>query len=153
MLKLKLSDLGPPDENLTRDAGHTPMAILAVEIQASHQSPIVSSAEEEESPLAPVQTLQPAESSESYFPVVEDDPALKAPFSLLNEADKDDGFLSGLNERLLDEAWKALQWPSASQGDNDGNVSVPDKGEEPELKLKDATNFGTAFGAADCGNV
>jgi hypothetical protein len=152
MLKLKLSDLGPPDENLTRDAGHTPMAILATEIQASHQSPITSSAEEE-NPLAPVPTLQPAESSESYFPVVEDDPALKAPFSLPHEAEKDDGFLSGLDERLLDEARKALDWPSASQGDNDGNASVPDQGEEPELKLKDAMNFGTAFGATDCGNV
>jgi hypothetical protein len=152
MLKLKLSDLGPPDENLTRDAGHTPMAILAVEIQASRQSPIMSAAEEE-SPLAPVSALQPVESSESYFPVVEDDPALKAPFFLPNQADKDDGFLSGLNERLLDEAWKALQWPSASQGDSDGNVSVPDQGEEPELKLKDAMNFGTAFGTADCGNA
>jgi hypothetical protein len=152
MLKLKLSDLGPPDENLTRDAGHTPMAILATETQASHQSPITSSAEEE-NPLAPVSTLQPAESSESYFPVVEDDPALKAPFSLPHEAEKDDGFLSGLDERLLDEARKALDWRSASQGDNDGNASVPDQGEEPELKLKDAMNFGTAFGTTDCGNV
>lgn len=152
-LKLKLSDLGAPDENLTRDAGHTPMAILGTEAEASYQSPTDDMAEEE-NPLTPTTTkqpLQPVESSDSYFPLdLPDDPALKGPLSLQNDAEADKSFLSELDQKLLDEAKKAVSGPSDEQDDSDDDDQhEPD----PELKLKDSTNFGTAFGVPECGKV
>lgn len=143
-LKLKLSDLGAPDENLTRDAGHTPMAILGTE---SYQSPTDDMAGEE-NPLTPTTTrqqLQPVESSDSYFPLdLPDDPALKGPLSLQNDAEADKSFLSELDQKLLDEARKAVSGPSDEHddSDDDDDQNEPDS----ELKLKDSTNFGTAFG-------
>ncbi|KAL1967641.1 hypothetical protein VTN77DRAFT_2898 [Rasamsonia byssochlamydoides] len=152
-MKLKLSDLGPPDENLTRDAGHTPMAILGTETEASYQSPTEDIAEEEK-PLAPATTKQqPVENSDSYFPVdLEDDPALKGPLSLQNDAKADSSFLSELDQKLLDEAKKAAG-PAAAKADGHDDDDDDDDEPDPELKLKNSTNFGTAFGVSQCGNV
>ncbi|EED18103.1 conserved hypothetical protein [Talaromyces stipitatus ATCC 10500] len=156
-LKLSLSDLGPLDVRLTRDAGHTPMAILGTETEASYQSPNEvtlhqTEMEEEEAPLAPVVTKQPVESGDSYFPViVDEDPALKGPLTLENDENADSAFLLQLDQKLLDEAKKAIGGSFAldeekvdSEDDTAGgnNDDEPD----PELKLKPSTNFGTAFG-------
>lgn len=151
-LKLKLSDLGQPQENLTRDAGHTPMAILGTETEASvAQSPSETELEEaevlerEEAPLAPVVTKQPVESGDSYFPVVDDDPALTGPLTLENNEAADSSFLSQLDRRLLDEARKAIlggELSTIKVEEDSATEGEPD----PELKLKASTNFGTAFG-------
>lgn len=153
-LKLKLSDLGPPDENLVRNAGHTPMAILGTETEASNLSPNEltlreAEMEEEEVPLAPVVTKQPVENGDSYFPVmdVDEDPALKGPLTLENNEGADSAFLLQLDQKLLDEAKKAIGGSFATEEEVDSEDDTAGGDEpDPELKLKPSTNFGTAFG-------
>jgi hypothetical protein len=154
-LKLKLSDLGPPDENLVRNAGHTPMAILGTETEASNLSPNEvtlgeAEMEAEEAPLAPVVTKQPVENGDSYFPVmdVDDDPALKGPLTLENNEGADSAFLLQLDQKLLDEAKKAIggSFAAEEEVDSEDDTAGGDNEPDPELKLKPSTNFGTAFG-------
>ncbi|OJJ48287.1 hypothetical protein ASPZODRAFT_62407 [Penicilliopsis zonata CBS 506.65] len=174
--KLRLSDLGPPQENLVRDAGHTPMAIIdEAEIEAmSLSQPATQSsssccpldeAEDEEHPIAPVttQVRQPREQADSYFPDVleaenedeeeeqQQDPALTGPLSLLNDEKHDRSFLQELDHRLLDQARRILATSSDSPERDGGDADdASDQGEpEPELKFKNATNFGTAFGLSN----
>lgn len=143
-LRLELSSLGPPAENLTRNAGHTPMAILGTETEISTRTP--SEMGDDEVTLAPVVTKQPIENSESYFPPPDDDPALTGPLSLRNEAESDNSFFSVLDKKLLDEAKKAVSGPSdADDADESKGGEEPD----PELKLKASTNFGTVFGQVE----
>lgn len=143
ILKLKLEELGPPDKNLTRDAGHTPMAAV---VDATPSD--ANEADEEE-------VGHPTEKSDSYFPDLPEDPALKGPLSLLNEKEHDRGFLKELNQKLLDETRQAPFSPSSDNpSGQEKDVETPTQGEqEPELKFKDTTNFGTAFGESNCGNV
>ena len=98
---------------------------------------------------------QPTEESDSYFPDLPEDPALKGPLSLLNEEEHDRGFLKELNQKLLDETRQAPLNPSSDNpSGQEKDVETPTQGEqEPELKFKDTTNFGTAFGESNCGNV
>jgi len=162
-LKLKLSDLGPPNENLVRDAGHTPMAIIEADgSQRTTQetSPMEMPPREEEAPLAPVATKmqQPPENSESYFPDVPEDPALKGPLGLTNHKEHDNSFLNELDQKLLDQAKRILSTSSGSSDPNEiaPDTDVPSQGEqepEPEIKFKNTTNFGTAFGLSNCGEV
>lgn len=144
ILKLKLEELGPPDRNLTRDAGHTPMAAVI------DSTPDEGDANEEE-----VGQPQPTENSDSYFPDLPEDPALKGPLSLLNEEEHDRGFLNELNQKLLDETRQAPFSPSSENpSGQEKDIETPVQGEQgPELKFKDTTNFGTAFGESNCGNV
>lgn len=166
-LKLKLSDLGPPNENLVRDAGHTPMAIIEADgSQRTTQetSPMELPPREEEAPLAPMATKvqQPVENSESYFPEVPDDPALQGPLGLTNDEEHDNSFLNELDQKLLDQAKRILSTSSGSSDPNEKATGpeLPSEGEqepeqesEPELKFKNTTNFGTAFGLSSCGEI
>lgn len=154
-LKLKLSDLGPPDENLIRNAGHTPMAIIGTETEASNLSPKEATLcevemEEEEAPLAPVVTKQPVENGDSYFPImdVDEDPALKGPLTLENNEGADSAFLLQLDQKLLHEAKKAIggSFAMEEEVDSEDDTAGGDNEPDPELKLKPSTNFGTAFG-------
>lgn len=158
-LKLNLSDLAKPQENLTRDAGHTPMAILGTDTAVSRQSPINDKAfdeadteeenddYEQEGPLAPVVTKQPVENADSYFPAVDEDPALTGPLTLENNEKSDTSFLSQLDQKLLEEAKKAvLGGASSTEGAEDAAAEGAENEPEPELKLKASSNFGTAFG-------
>ncbi|KAL1999534.1 hypothetical protein VTN02DRAFT_4371 [Thermoascus thermophilus] len=151
--EIKLSDLGPPDENLTRDAGHTPMVIVDTETDLSQPSPgeVTSCAV---NPPEPMSTLQhPTEQSDLDFPGLDEDPALTGPLSLQNEEEKDNDFLRELDQKLLEEARKILSNssdPSAQyldDDDDDDDERSGDGEQEPELKLKHTNNFGTAFGA------
>lgn len=162
VLKLKLSELGPPDKNLTMDAGHTPMAAVVdadadrdVDQSSSQKEGQSNGAGDEQRPLTPPDAKelpQPTENSESYFPDLPEDPSLKGPLSLLNDEKHDTGFLKELNEKLLNET---RQDPSLSSNtkNQDKDVDEPPShdGSEPELKFKNATNFGTAFGESSCG--
>ncbi|KAJ5322731.1 hypothetical protein N7452_011020 [Penicillium brevicompactum] len=160
-LKLKLSELGPPNERLLRDAGHTPMAIIdADESQRSTKegSPLEVPSQSEEAPLAPVATnVQPSENRESYFPELPDlpdDPALKGPLGLINDEEHDNDFLSALDQKLLDQAKNILgsSVESADPNETDPETELPNSGHnEPELKFKKSTNFGTAFGISNLG--
>ncbi|GKZ17331.1 hypothetical protein AbraIFM66951_007530 [Aspergillus brasiliensis] len=149
-LKLKLSELGPPEFNLTRNAGHTPMAKIDRDIDTEQPSP--QEAANEEEPLASGAHRQPAENSDSYFADLADDPALKGPLSLLNEEEHDSEFLKELDQKLLDQVKQALGYPRSTD-QKQAEIEPPSQGEEPELRFKNTTNFGTAFGNSDCGKV
>lgn len=160
-LKLRLSELGPPNENLVRDAGHTPMAIIEVDVSQRttvNASPVgIPPCEEvqEEGPLAPMVTRmhQPSENAESYFPDVPDDPSLKGPLGLINDEEHDSSFLNELDSRLLDQARRILSTSTPSEPE-EPDADDPGQGEqEPEIKFKKSTNFGTAFGLSDCGKM
>ncbi|KAJ5775397.1 uncharacterized protein N7511_000408 [Penicillium nucicola] len=158
-LKLKLSELGRPNENLLRDAGHTPMAII--ELDESRQStkegsPLEVPLENEENPLAPVATnvQQPAENKVSYFPDVPDDPALKGPLGLINEEEHDSNFLSELDQKLLDQAKNIIGSSVESADPNESDTEQTEQnGSEPTIKFKKSTNFGTAFGISNAGPI
>jgi hypothetical protein len=158
-LKLKLSELGRPNENLLRDAGHTPMAII--EVDESRQStkegsPLEVPLENEEDPLAPAATnvQQPAENKFSYFPDVPDDPALKGPLGLTNEEEHDSSFLNELDQKLLNQVKNILGSSVESADPNETDPGLPKQNEnEPEIKFKKSTNFGTAFGISNVGQI
>ncbi|KAJ5199060.1 hypothetical protein N7491_000377 [Penicillium cf. griseofulvum] len=160
-LKLKLSELGPPNENLLRHAGHTPMAIIeADDSRRSSQegSPIEVASQLEEGPLSPVTTKihQPSENKISYFPDVPDDPALTGPLGLINDEEHDSNFLNELDQKLLHQAKNILgsSVESADPNQSDSESEFPHEGEkEPEMKFKKSTNFGTAFGISNPGQV
>ncbi|KAJ5145982.1 uncharacterized protein N7515_000546 [Penicillium bovifimosum] len=161
-LKLKLSELGPPNERLLRDAGHTPMAII--EGDDSRRSTKDGSPMEEplslteDAPFAPVATnaQQPAENNISYFPDVPEDPALKGPLGLINDEEHDSNFLQELDQKLLDQAKNVLggSGESADPNASDSESEFPDQGEtEPEFKFKKSSNFGSAFGESNIGQI
>lgn len=133
-LRLKLSDLGSPDENLKRDAGHTPMVILDMETEINQGSPSEAMSYAE-NPLEPVSTSarrMPAEQSDSYFGDLDDDPALTGPLSLLNDEEKDREFLKELDQKLLDEARKALSnSPGPSQNSWEDDEPTGDANRSP----------------------
>ncbi|KAL2839922.1 hypothetical protein BJY01DRAFT_23661 [Aspergillus pseudoustus] len=155
-VKLKLSDLGAPETNLLRDAGHTPMVIIDRDVDTAQGSPGEGPALGER-PLTPPVTrvLQPTERSDSYFSGVTDlpdDPALKGPLSLLNEKDHDDDFLSEVDQKLLSQARQILGDGPKKDDDNDDDndeAEIKPSGQgdaEPEIRFRTTTNFGTAFG-------
>ncbi|KAK2751573.1 hypothetical protein FQN55_000294 [Onygenales sp. PD_40] len=147
---LELSKLGPPEENLVRDAGHTPKAVITQDPDMDDAS-TVSGSMMGESPLAPQHTQQHIESSESYSPEVDDDPALQGPLGLKNDETQDHEFLEALDKRLLNEARKIVQASPGSDfgSDEEENLSdraLPEQEPEPGIKFKRSTNFGSAFG-------
>ncbi|KAL3463990.1 hypothetical protein BJX64DRAFT_109093 [Aspergillus heterothallicus] len=156
-VKLKLSDLGAPERNLVRDAGHTPMVVIDRDVDTAQGSPGEGPALGER-PLTPPVTRvqQPTERADSYFSGVIDlpeDPALKGPLSLVNEKDHDDDFLSEVDQKLLSQARQILGGAPKRAGDNDNDdyeeteIKPSGQGEaEPEIRFKSTTNFGTAFG-------
>ena len=144
-LRLKIADLGAPQENLTRDAGHTPMAIIEGEPEVGRLTEGKVEAPEEP---------RPREESESYFPDEEGDPdpALKGPLFLLNDEVHDQGFLKELDQKLLHQANQILSKPTESK-DEEGSEGPNQSQPEPELKFKNTTNFGTAFGESNLGGA
>lgn len=131
------------------------MVILGTETDASNISPSEvtlgeAEMEEEEAPLAPVVTKQPMENGDSYFPVidVDEDPALTGPLTLQNNEGADKSFLLQLDQKLLDEAKKAIgsSFITEDQADSEDHITGDDNEPDPELKLKPSTNFGVAFG-------
>ncbi|KAL3486736.1 hypothetical protein BJX62DRAFT_16681 [Aspergillus germanicus] len=156
-VKLKLSDLGAPERNLVRDAGHTPMVVIDRDVDTAQGSPGEGPALVE-GPLTPPVTRvrQPTERSDSYFSGVIDlpeDPALKGPLSLVNEKDHDNDFLSEVDQKLLSQARQILGDGPKREDVNDDDVvdetaeKPSGQGEaEPEIRFKSTTNFGTAFG-------
>ena len=160
-LKLKLSELGPPNENLVRDAGHTPMAVIEADgsqRSTKEASPLPEPQGEDEAPLAPFSTGvdQPTEQAQSYFPDLPDDPALQGPLGLTNKEEHDDSFLSELDQKLLDQA-KKIQLDSRESVDtSESDTDLPsqeEQEEEPGIKFKNSTNFGTAFGLSSLGRI
>ncbi|KAI9040657.1 uncharacterized protein KD926_007873 [Aspergillus affinis] len=145
--KLRLSELGPPERNLVRDAGHTPMAVIDRDMDTELPSPTEGTIKEENEPLTPRALRQPAENSDSYFANLPDDPALKGPLSLVNDEEHDNDFLKELDQKLLGEARHVLGLSGPTEESKESETDASNSGEqEPELKLRSTTNFGTAFG-------
>ncbi|KKY19184.1 hypothetical protein UCRPC4_g04558 [Phaeomoniella chlamydospora] len=128
-------------------------------------------------------TRPPNERADSYFPDVsppksevvdpvgaEEPPAtvgvddgeveLKGPLMLESQPKdgEDNEFLKELDARLLMEAKKIVgpSKPEPEEGGQD-SVSVSQAGgvddDEPKLVLRKSSNFGSAFGASDCGKI
>lgn len=137
------------------------MAIIEADVsQRSTKEPPSPIEEEppcdEEAPLAPVATTvqQPVENGVSYFPDLPEDPALKGPLGLINDEEHDNSFLSELDQKLLDQARRILS-PASDSGkidEDESDAELPTKEQEPEIKFKKSTNFGTAFGISSYGN-
>ncbi|KAL5337178.1 hypothetical protein BJX70DRAFT_252742 [Aspergillus crustosus] len=148
-VKLKLSDIGPADKRLVRDAGHTPMVVIDRDVDTAQGSPGEAPSISEQ-PLTPPVThvRQPTERSDSYFSGVTnlpDDPALKGPLSLVNEEDHDNNFLQEVDQKLLDQVRQVLGHKEKPIEDEPEHPAG--QGEEvTEIKFKNSTNFGTAFG-------
>ncbi|KAL9128540.1 MAG: hypothetical protein Q9217_002805 [Psora testacea] len=168
----------PNKDPYTMDAGHTPLAIHKYSTLVSSVSgpsskagtPTGPSPEQERPPLEPPTTVfkVPSERQDSYFPAVQPaesmegdaDPELKGPLGLTNEPSGDDKFLSELDTKLLQaaqtETYGSLPASkdgasdqSEEQAKDDANFEEPEH--EPKLKIKRSMNFGTQFGASNCG--
>ena len=178
-LRVKMDRLlSPSDEKLKLHAGYTPIAIGTV----GSTGPSNSQSTEiptpiQENPLAPVPTaccppLHPIERSDSYFSTAIDDdlvvkrdtggeekenedPELSGPLALSSNNDhgQSDAFLDTLDAKLIMEAKKYVKSPGASQSDKDDQSISTQDDEGPRLRMKDSTNFGSAFGSNRCGNI
>ncbi|KAL9112892.1 MAG: hypothetical protein Q9227_002969 [Pyrenula ochraceoflavens] len=160
--KDKLS-LSPYPDNLTKHAGHTPLAVDSFSESSSNSdgkgdkhSPRSTDTEK---PYCPEPTARPpTERSNSYFPdaipidkdKVDDDPELKGPLTMgqADDATQDDIFLSELDKKLAAEVEKA-ESPVVQTSSLEGGAAADDEG--PKLRIKRSTNFGSAWGSAACG--
>lgn len=167
--------LDPLDAKLKKNAGHTPLAYDGQLSSTVSTSALATPRDEE--PKAPAPTtrppLRPSENSDSYFstdnihapaPEVileeeeeepepqfepEDDTSLKGPL-MLDASGKSESshiFLEQLDHKLEDEVRKSLtsspnHSPARSQQSN-----KTDDDNFPRLRMKQNTNFGSAYGA------
>ncbi|KGO69031.1 hypothetical protein PITC_078560 [Penicillium italicum] len=145
-------------DGITLKSTALPPAVVARVITPPSPSPMEGTPlEVEEAPLASVANVhQPAENDISYFPDLPDDPALTGPLGLINDEEHDFNFLSELDQKLLVQAKNILgsSVESADPNETDSDSEFPRQGdEEPEIKFKKSTNFGTAFGISKSGHV
>ncbi|EEH46041.1 uncharacterized protein PADG_02191 [Paracoccidioides brasiliensis Pb18] len=151
-LRISLSELGPPEENLVRDAGHTPKPIVELGADISNVS-TEDNTLTVESPIAPQQTLEAEATADSYIPDVDDDRALEGPLGLKNDEKQDLEFLKSLDQKLLNEARKITQHGPGSDSSEQDCIGPSQESEhaetepEPGIKFKHSTNFGSAFGS------
>ncbi|KAL8912139.1 MAG: hypothetical protein Q9172_007551 [Xanthocarpia lactea] len=148
--------------NLTKHAGHTPMARTDLGLDGagsaigSDLSTPTAQVEQDAAPLEPPATSRPpSEHSDSYFPSgpADDDPELQQPLILKNEDSGDDEFMSQLQSKLH-EASETSTPPAAvsAPGNSDEQyVTAEEMGfeqpeGEPPLRFKRALNFGSQLG-------
>ena len=175
---LPSNTLEAPEDVLTKDAGHTPLARRSYfnnDGPGSADAETPTQPEIERPPLEPHTTAVklPSERSDSYFPPVPDepeqigneDPELKGPLGLTNDASADSKFLSALDSKLEQAAKSspdnlgspAVAGASSKNTTSDqqgGDDDVPDfeqPDHEPRLRIKRSINFGSAFGSKSCG--
>ncbi|KAL8828441.1 MAG: hypothetical protein Q9191_002580 [Dirinaria sp. TL-2023a] len=158
------SQLGPPTDWNTKDAGHTPLARgsryrtdgSTSAMDSSPTTPTVPETERFPSEPRPSAVRPPNERSDSYFSGVTDlqdeDPALSEPLNLSNSSsEKTQEFLKTLDSRLQ-EAAKASndELTSSSDPNTAKNASSKETSEssepEPKLRIKRSMNFGAEFG-------
>ncbi|KAI4287232.1 MAG: hypothetical protein L6R35_003508 [Caloplaca aegaea] len=162
-------------DNLTKDAGHTPLARYvpgldgtASALDSDLPTPM---SEQERPPLEPRASLAkvPSERADSYFPLPDNemdhgkgvqeldsssscelDPELRGPLGLRNERSNDDRFLNELDSKLAHAATSPNP-PTAAQvtaGDapcQEGEA-VDEPEPEPKLRIKRSMNFGSQLG-------
>lgn len=167
IIEMPPSGLGVPEDQYTRDAGHTPLARRTyfntdgTSSTRSSDSTTPIQPELERPPLEPQPTRVriPSERSDSYFPATEDadsnaDPALIGPLGLTNDKSEDSSFLNELDSRLKaamseSPAVAGASESDASKDDDEKDFVQPEA--EPKLRIKRSMNFGSAFGASQCG--
>ena len=174
-IPLPSNALEAPEDILIKDAGHTPLARRSYfnndgpSSTGSTDADTPTQPEMERPPLEPHTTAVrlPSERSDSYFPPVPDepepigneDPELKGPLGLTNDASKDSKFLSALDSKLEQAANSsdhldspavagASNTTSEERGDDVPGFEQPDH--EPRLRIKRSMNFGSAFGSKSC---
>ncbi|KAL8733258.1 MAG: hypothetical protein Q9166_002275 [cf. Caloplaca sp. 2 TL-2023] len=145
--------------NLTKDAGHTPLPRTNLALDGSAiESDLVTPTQQPEhnrprlEPL-PSTTRPPTERSDSYFPPgADDDPVLKEPLSLKNEGPDSQRFLAEVDSKLHLAA-KTLTPPTAVSVSESsvGRYAQEDFGfdqpeDEPKLRIKRSMNFGSQLG-------
>ena len=174
-IPLPSNALEAPEDILIKDAGHTPLARRSYfnndgpSSTGSTDADTPTQPEMERPPLEPHTTAVrlPSERSDSYFPPVPDepepigneDPELKGPLGLTNDASKDSKFLSALDSKLEQAANSSdnLESPAVAGASNttsdQGGDDVPgfeQPDHEPRLRIKRSMNFGSAFGSKSC---
>ncbi|MCJ1403504.1 hypothetical protein MMC11_006727 [Xylographa trunciseda] len=171
-LELSASNILEVDKLYTKDAGHTPLARGAsVYSNGTSDQPTPRLTDAEEGRFEPRPSIAvsrpPNERSDSYFPPppetideAGEDPELKGPLTLQNDKSEDTSFLGELDHKLLQVARSTTFSPSESsesegpdkenksQGD-DKSFDQPES--EPKLRIKRSMNFGSQFGAKNCG--
>jgi hypothetical protein len=172
--------LSPLGEKVKLHAGHTPMAFeLASSTEPTSTQATEITTPVLEKPPAPVPTgrrppPRPMEKSDSYFSSISEedqgmkrndneekeneDPELKGPLTLSsnNEDGQSNAFLNTLDAKLMMEAKRYVKSSESTQCDDDnpqGTQSCPLDEEGPRLRMKNSTNFGSAFGSNRCGNI
>jgi hypothetical protein len=172
--------LSPTDAKLVMNAGHTPMefdepastgeVVTGIESQKSPQLRLPTAKPESHSSSRPTRPLMPpSERSDSYFVGVMEtgvdgealpengDVELKGPLIMesKHEEGHDDQFLDQLDAKLLAESQRPRTESKAESEGRDGIVKIDDEGDDgiPKLRLKQSTNFGSAFGSKNCGYI
>ncbi|KAL9600708.1 MAG: hypothetical protein Q9219_003038 [cf. Caloplaca sp. 3 TL-2023] len=158
ILRLPLAEEEP--NNLTKDAGHTPLARTVPGLDGAISAldsdlPTPSHHEQDRQTYEPRASITkiPSERSDSYFPPPEDDfdedPELRGQLGLKNDEDNDQRFLSELNTKLAQAAASPTS-PAVCGSATDSNSLNVDNDEasesEPELKIKKSLNFGSQLG-------
>jgi hypothetical protein len=87
-----------------------------------------------------------------------EDPELTGPLALSSNNDhgQSNAFLNTLDAKLMMEAKKYVTSPDSNQSDENDQPDTPggtQDDEGPKLRMKNSTNFGSAFGSNRCGNI
>lgn len=151
----------------TKDAGHTPLARRSEYILDGKNGAVSSDfttptqPEVERPPLEPRASMVkvPSERADSYFPDsqegLDEDAELQEPLGLKNNKAEDKIFLTELDSKLLQAARSnTLETPEPSDVDKENvgeDKSFIQPEPEPKLRIKRSMNFGSQFGAANCG--
>lgn len=154
------SELCPPLDWNTKDAGHTPLARGSrfgtggdLDVLSSPTTPTASEVERPPSEPHASAVRPPHERSDSYFTGVpsppQEDPALSQPLNLGNSGSpKTQEFLETLDSRLQEAASASredIQLENDSETVN-SNRTAEQSEPEPKLRIKRSMNFGSEFG-------
>ncbi|KAI4142874.1 MAG: hypothetical protein L6R39_004789 [Caloplaca ligustica] len=154
-------DTSTNEDNLTKDAGHTPLARTVPGLDgttsAADSDLPTPTTEREQPPFEPRASVAkvPSERSDSYFPPPPDDgdhdPELQGQLGLKNDG-SDNQFLSELDSKLAQAAGTPAP-PSAAQAPANLIGASREDGEalhavepEPRLRIKRSMNFGSQLG-------
>ncbi|KAL9002796.1 MAG: hypothetical protein Q9188_004299 [Gyalolechia gomerana] len=157
---LKLPSVEEEPDNLTRHAGHTPLARTVPGLDGTisvidSDLPTPLHTEQERHPVEPRASIAkiPSERSESYFPEPADeydqDLELRGQLSLKNDASEDNRFLNELDTKLARAAESStppatITKPNESSVHEDEMFDQPEP--EPKLRIKRSLNFGSQLG-------
>jgi len=167
-IEIPSSKLSAPEDILTKNAGHTPLAQRTE--STGNSSRLASNAETptQEVPRHPRASVArpPTERSDSYFPPApeDEDPELKDPLNLQNDGKHDKAFLDELDSKLTDAAKSTTC--EVSEASSSENQDIPACAEsstdrpkfdqpdhEPKLRIRRSMNFGAPLGVGRCGKM